>query len=739
MSRLMVKNLPPYLTPEGLRKHFEQTGAPPGTITDIRVSHKPDGTTRRFGFVGYKSDEEATAARHYFDRTFIDSTRISVAVVEGVKDAPAPRPNKRRRIQSDQPVVAQNSPKDAQDRSHLDAFLEVSRSRKGPSWANDTNTSHPIIPPNDEDQGDRTRDDTVSDLDWMKRRMSHPISEPEKVFHQDDDENKVEDTSPPQDKDPTTATILQTGRLFLRNLAFSCTDSELHGLFQSFGEIEQVHLPIDRVSKQPKGLAYVKFKQPSSALAAYEALDKKSFQGRLLHILPAVERAGKFEVTDGDGTRGSLKEERSVKRKAMAGRDFNWSMLYQNSDAVVSSIADRLNISKADILNPESDNAAVKLALAETHIIQETKAYLESQGVILSTFSSRARSDTTILVKNIPYGTTAEQIREMFEVHGILSRVLVPPAGTMAVVEFEHADEANKAFRAVAYRRLGNSIIYLEKGPLGMFEDTSRDENSTASTSTAFKPITIAEQDTPNAAGKDDEPPLSAGTTLFVKNLAFSTTSERLTQMFGALPEFSFARVQTKPDPKRPIMSGGAAPRLSMGYGFIGFKTPEGAKKAIKSMQGFVLDGHALHVKFAGRGKEEEEGSKDQAIAKAKTTKMIVKNVPFEASKKDIRELFGAHGQLKSVRLPRKFDSRSRGFAFLEFLTRREAENAFTALKHTHLLGRHLVLEWADEAEQDVEALRKKAGVGYGGGAELPGRKRKLNIGEDEPDADDGD
>ena len=115
-----------------------------------------------------------------------------------------------------------------------------------------------------------------------------------------------------------------------------------------------------------------------------------------------------------------------------------------------------MNIDKASILNPESgDNAAVKLALAETHIIQETKTYLESQGVLLSSFSARARSDTTILVKNIPYGTTADQRREMFEPYGDLTRVLVPPAGTMAVVEFDQPNEAAKAFRGVAYKRLG--------------------------------------------------------------------------------------------------------------------------------------------------------------------------------------------------------------------------------------------------------------------------------------------
>ena len=90
-----------------------------------------------------------------------------------------------------------------------------------------------------------------------------------------------------------------------------------------------------------------------------------------------------------------------------------------------------------------------------------------------------------------------------------------------------------------------------------------------------------------------------------------------------------------------------------------------------------------------------------------------------------------SHGQLKSVRLPKKFNSRSRGFAFLEFVSRHEAENAYTALRHTHLLGRHLILEWAEEAETDLDVLRKKAGVGFGGGKkDMPGRKRKLDLGK---------
>lgn len=82
MSRLIIKNLPSYVTPARLKEHFEQNGSPGGTLTDIKVALKPDGTSRRFGFVGYKTEKEALAAQNWFDRTFVDSTRISVNVIE---------------------------------------------------------------------------------------------------------------------------------------------------------------------------------------------------------------------------------------------------------------------------------------------------------------------------------------------------------------------------------------------------------------------------------------------------------------------------------------------------------------------------------------------------------------------------------------------------------------------------------------------------------------------------------
>ncbi|OSX56663.1 hypothetical protein POSPLADRAFT_1175052 [Postia placenta MAD-698-R-SB12] len=765
MSRLIVKNLPAYLTQQRLRAHFEASDGPGGILTDVKLVHNPDGTSRRFGFIGYKTPAEAERAKKWFNRTFVDSSRITVDVVDGAKDAPLPRPNKRPRLgpsPADAQAVVQvhvNSKsvakvsedagvKSTKGGDQLDEYLQAMkpRTQKGPSWANDEpkkgKKAKPPSPEHDA-QADANAeeppvDEGVSDMDWFKRhtKLVHetPNEHPaERVYEQSDDESVDQSPKQPPDSaeeepppDPVKTTILQTARLFLRNLAFASTEDELRELFECHGEVTQVHIPLDSTSKQSKGLAYVTFAKAADALAAYEALDKTSFQGRLLHILPAVDRKTKAEPENG---KRSVKDEREAKRKAGAGREFNWAMLYMNSDAVASSIADRMSISKADILNPDSGNAAVKLALAETHIINETKSFFESHGVVLSAFSARQqRSDTIVLVKNIPYGTSADTLRTMFGTHGDLRRVLVPPAGTLAVVEFEHAADARNAFRSLAYRRLGNSVMYLEKAPLGMFtEDAAPDASpKPAVVATAVAPIKapVSVDAVGDSAADAAEPQLSAGTTLFVKNLAFSTSNEGLVQALRHLPGFAFARVQTKADAARPGV------RLSAGYGFAGFKSKDEAKRALKALEGVVLDGHVLTVRWAGRGAEEETEAKGEG--KARSAKMIVKNVPFEATKKDIQELFGAHAQLKSVRLPRKFDHRTRGFAFLEFVSPHEAARAYSTLRHTHLLGRHLVLEWAEDGAADIEELRKKAGVGFGGGKDMPGRKRKLNLGDKE-------
>lgn len=149
-----------------------------------------------------------------------------------------------------------------------------------------------------------------------------------------------------------------------------------------------------------------------------------------------------------------------------------------------------------------------------------------------------------------------------------------------------------------------------------------------------------------------------------------------------------------------------------MGYGFVDFRTNSQAQSAISVMNGFKLDNHELVVEASHKSTDAADERPRNDMGKAKKTKVVIKNLPFEASKKDVRSLFGAYGQLRSVRVPKKFDNSTRGFAFADFVSTKEAENAIAALTNTHLLGRRLVLEFAsDDAidpEDEIRAMEQR-------------------------------
>ena len=71
--------------------------------------------------------------------------------------------------------------------------------------------------------------------------------------------------------------------------------------------------------------------------------------------------------------------------------------------------------------------------------------------------AAAARSKTVILVKNLPANTSEEEITTMFERFGHLGRVVLPPSGITAIVEFLEPSEARNAFRGLAYTKVCSS------------------------------------------------------------------------------------------------------------------------------------------------------------------------------------------------------------------------------------------------------------------------------------------
>lgn len=356
--------------------------------------------------------------------------------------------------------------------------------------------------------------------------------------------------------------------------------------------------------------------------------------------------------------------------------------------------------------------------MAEASVIGDVRKYFETRGVDLAKFGqlkSGERDDRVILVKNFPFGTTREEIAELFLPFGKLQRLLMPPSGTIAILQFRDTTSARAAFTKISYKRFKDGIIYLEKGPSDCFtrdpqgdeqiesQKDSQDSNAKEAKLTGADLMETKSSALSHEEEEHDDVLTGPTVSIFVKNLNFSTTSQQLTDKFKTFDGFVVAQVKTKPDSKHPDKS------LSMGFGFVEFKTKEQASAVIAAMEGAVVDGHKLQLKMSHR---QGSGATATANKRKNQGKIIVKNLPFEATRKDVFELFSSFGQLKSVRVPKKFDKSARGFAFVEFVLPKEAENAMDQLQGVHLLGRRLVMEFveqeAENIEQQIEKMTKK-------------------------------
>jgi RNA recognition motif-containing protein len=80
-------------------------------------------------------------------------------------------------------------------------------------------------------------------------------------------------------------------RLFVGNLAFSVTESDLRDAFTEAGhEVTEVKIMLDRDTGRPRGFAFVEMTTDASAQQAIEALNGRELQGRAMSVNEARER-----------------------------------------------------------------------------------------------------------------------------------------------------------------------------------------------------------------------------------------------------------------------------------------------------------------------------------------------------------------------------------------------------------------------------------------------------------------
>ncbi|VDM63460.1 unnamed protein product [Angiostrongylus costaricensis] len=756
-TRLIVKSLPSNCTEEKLRAFFKKYG----TLSDCTLKYTTEGKFRKFAFVGFDNAENAKKALKETHLSYMDSSRLQVEECKPFGDANKPR------------AWSQYS-KDssAYKRKHDDGstLLETAA-------------------------GERTFGGTAE----KKRKL-----DPE---YRDFLWTQGINCNEPQ-KRSGTENAVDSDELLKELLKGITGDTKLSLIFSGLpASIKQKNL---KEWLTPLTISKAKVEDEFPDTTAHNKdnedipVSRETEEGRMMHIIPGSERREKpYEMKPREYEKTSYKKEKIAKLKINAGKVHSWNSLFLGPNAVADTLAERLGIGKSDLINSEIgesstlfvevvfSSAGVRLALAETKLVRETREFFIASGVCLDAFSRPAanRSNMVIIAKNLPANVKVEELQRMFGKFGEVDKVLMPPEGGIsAIIAMSNSNDAKKAFQALAYSRFHTQPLYLEWAPGDVFgkpvekrpEATCevdvqiseaersvkkknkremtyeerkhermrrkkgkadvQDENAMEPEVTSLnsaQPSSIEGISVEGEKSSDPQPisegfnsndseAVEPGSTVFVKNLSFETTDENLAKLFRVKYRIKFAQISKKLNPADPGKS------LSMGFGFIQFYTQDEAQRAIKEMQGELLDGHCLELKISHRELNDKDALKRKLVAaleQGDCTKLLIRNIPFQASIKEIESLFSSFGEVKSIRIPKKIGNRNqhRGFGFVDFISIGEAKRAFEALVHsTHIYGRRLVLEWAKQ-DDTVQEIREKTAEKFSGNrAALRKQKKRI-------------
>ena len=122
----------------------------------------------------------------------------------------------------------------------------------------------------DEESDSDAYQDIPEQVDDTQTRLQDALEDE----NSDEESDAVdEDVKPTAEQEPVMnpadEDVIEEGRLFFRNLPYSCTEEELREFAGRYGEIVDVFIPLNP-KRESKGYGFVTFMCPEQAIAAIE-------------------------------------------------------------------------------------------------------------------------------------------------------------------------------------------------------------------------------------------------------------------------------------------------------------------------------------------------------------------------------------------------------------------------------------------------------------------------------------
>lgn len=232
--------------------------------------------------------------------------------------------------------------------------------------------------------------------------------------------------------------------VFIGGIPRDVSEEDLRDLCEPLGEIHEVRVMRNRDTGESKGFAFVAFKTKDEAQKAIEELHNKEFKGKTIRCSLSETKYRLFignvpkswsdddfrKVIDGTGPGAELIELIKDPQNPARNRGFAFVEYYNNACA---------------------DYSRKKMVNANFKLEGNSPTVTWADPKITPDHSSAAAQVKALYVKNIPENTPTEQLKELFQRHGEVTRVVMPPAkaGGKRDFGFVHYAERSSALKAV--------------------------------------------------------------------------------------------------------------------------------------------------------------------------------------------------------------------------------------------------------------------------------------------------
>ncbi|WCJ41833.1 RNA-binding (RRM/RBD/RNP motifs) family protein [Euphorbia peplus] len=244
--------------------------------------------------------------------------------------------------------------------------------------------------------------------------------------------------------------------VYVGGIPLDASEEELRGFCECVGEVTEVRLMKGKDSNENKGFAFVTFRNVDLASHAIDKLNNTEFKGKRIKcstsqakqrlFLGNVPRSWKEEdlrkVVTEIGT-GVTVVQLVKDVKTNNNRGFAFIDYYNNACA---------EYSRQKMMNPKfklGDNAP-------------TVSWADSKTGDSSAASSQVK---TIYVKNLPKDVTQDQLKNIFEHHGKITKVVLPPAkvgqekNRIGFIHFSERSYAMKALKDTEKYELDGQVL----------------------------------------------------------------------------------------------------------------------------------------------------------------------------------------------------------------------------------------------------------------------------------------